>query len=150
MTCPKCFPNKQQRPGRALASLCVWSGKRYCKHPAPSLAGSTTPKGAQSAQEETNISLKVRTAPRRTAGRRLARPRVFTYPGRQQAVITVAEGWQGMKKRPRSVVEGPQRGRCRDEVWRYGCGEKPIQNPYGHEKTGHFTAPQDTIRNERE
>ena len=45
---------------------------------------------------------------------------------------------------------GLQRGRCRDEVWRYGCGEKPIQNPYGHEKTGHITALQGTIRNERE
>ena len=118
-----------------------------------------------------------------------------TYPGRQQAVITAAGGWQGVytwyapwacglfwestqtvmggeehrgqgapvtaealpdgkgytgkRKRPRSIVEGPRHGKCKDEVWRYGCGEKPIQNPYGHEKTGHFTAPQDTIRNER-
>ena len=124
-----------------------------------------------------------------------ARPRVFTYPVRQQAVITAAGGWQGVytwytpgmcglfskstqtvmggeehrgqgapvmaealpngkghtgrRKRPRSIAEEPKHGRCRDEVWRYGCGEKPIQNPYGHEKTGHFTAPQDTIRNER-
>ncbi len=28
--------------------------------------------------------------------------------------------------------------------------QKPIQNPYGHGKTGHFNALQDTIRNERE
>ena len=60
---------------------------------------------------------------------------MFTYPGRQPAVITTAGGLAGR--------------RCRDEVWRYGCGEKPIQNPYGHEKTGHFTALQGTIRNER-
>ena len=54
-----------------------------------------------------------------------------------------------MKKRPAQSLWGRKHGRCRDEVWRYGCGEKSIQNPYGHEKTGHFTALQDTIRTER-
>lgn len=59
------------------------------------------------------------------------------------------KGHTGRRKRPRSIAEEPKHGRCRDEVRRYGCGEKPIQNPYGHEKTGHFTAPQDTISNEK-
>lgn len=77
-------------------------------------------------------------------GRRAAfgiSPCGFTYPGRQQAVITNAGGWRGIESGPALIRMGPQRGRCRDEVWRYGCGEKPIQNPYGHEKTRHFTAP---------
>ena len=52
----------------------------------------------------------------------------------------------GMKKRPRFVQAGPQCFICKDEVWRYGCEQKPIQNPYGHEKTGHFKAPQETSR----
>lgn len=63
--------------------------------------------------------------------------------------VTKRKGHTGKRKRPRSITERPQHGECRDEVRRYGCGEKPIQNPYGHEKTGHFTALQDTIRNNR-
>ncbi len=59
-------------------------------------------------------------------------------------------GWRGIESGPAPLRRGPQHGRCRDEVRRCGSRQKPIQNPYGHEKTGHFNALQDTIRNERE
>lgn len=128
----------------------------------------------------------------RAAGRRPARPRVFTYPGRQQAVITAAGGWQGVytwyapwacglfwestqtvmggeehrgqgapvtaealpdgkgytgkRKRPRSIVEGPRHGKCKDEVKRCGSMQKPTQNRHGHRKTVFFKERQETTR----
>ena len=54
------------------------------------------------------------------------------------------KGYTGKRKRPRSIVEGLRHGKCRDEVWRYGCGEKPIQNPYGHRKNPYASVNQGT------
>ena len=36
-----------------------------------------------------------------------------------------------------------------DEVLRYGFYQKPIQNPYGHQKTAYFKLQQVTIRNDK-
>ena len=75
------------KPWRSVRHLGSWpfrppcierSGTRYCKYPAPSLAGSTTPNGAQSVQEKTDISLKSARWPQE--GRRAASgasPRVY-------------------------------------------------------------------------